>query len=378
MKVAHFLGTIRPEHDGVTRVMYQLMPHYSKSIDYHYVSPILPQKPLDNMHLVPSIPFPLSTDYRLSTITHEWISGVFKDKKPDCVHIHTPCTLGLAAKKYAVKNKIPYVITFHTHFPSYLKHYHVGILEPLIWKYLLKLQNQVFATITPSTAIKKELEEKGFKKLIFIPHGVNTQDFSPENLDPEWKKTIQAENKFVLLFVSRLVEEKNLKVLSQIPSLIKNKDKIKFVIVGDGPSRKKLETLMPDAFFAGYLTGEELYKTYASSDIFIFPSMTETFGNVTAEALASGLISICANKGAAGDLIKNNVNGFLVSGLNAAEFANKIDYLIEHPDDLRKIKANCRESVLKFTWQQIAQKYEALYYTMAQKLPSYDVSPSTL
>lgn len=378
MKVAHFLGTIKPEHDGVTRVMYQMMPHHSADIDYQYISPILPKSPAENMHSVSSISFPFSTDYKLAMVNKKGISKIFGPHKPDIVHIHTPCPLGWAAMSYAVSNKIPYVITFHTHFPSYLKHYGAGFLEPLIWKYLLRLQKNCSATIVPSTAILAELKAKGFKNLVFIPHGVNTNEYSPKHKDPQWKKKVGAENKTVLLFVSRLVEEKNLKTLSKIPKDLKNNDKVKFVIVGDGPARKKLEELMPDAHFTGYLFGQELLTAYASSDLFVFPSMTETFGNVTAEALASGLPCVCANKGAAGDLIKNGENGFLVSGLDSKEYAETIDLLVENPLMIKKMSDHCVRTIENLSWQGITKKYENLYKTMVQTLPTHDASHAKL
>lgn len=283
------------------------------------------------------------------------------------MHIHTPCPLGRAAVRYAETNNIPFTFTFHTHFPAYLKHYGVGFLEGLIWKYLHRLKRNAKGIIVPSRSVFEELHNRGFKNLNHIPHGVSTGEFSPQHKDINWKKSVGAEGKIAVLFVSRLVEEKNLRALREMPKFLKHVDKIKLIIVGDGPARKSLEKQLPQAHFAGYLTGKDLLTAYASSDIFIFPSMTETFGNVTAEALASGLPSICANKGGACELISEGQNGYLVDGAKPEQFAEKIDLLVENPELVKKMSAHALTTCENYKWQKTVDRYEKLYQEMTRK-----------
>lgn len=362
MLIAQFLGTMRPDHDGVTRVMYRMRDEFaSTSVRSIFISPILPEVAPADMRYVHSLPFPLSTDYRLAIANASTVKNILKNQKPDIIHIHTPCFLGRAAVRYALKNNIPLVVTYHTHFPTYLSYYKVNFLKPMIWGYLHKLYDFADAVIVPSKATKIELESKGFKNLVHIPHGVETSKFSPQYKNREWVRSIGAEGKTIVTFVGRLVWEKNLKAVVNAAKFVQLKNKIQFVIVGDGPARAQVEAQLPQAHFTGFLRDQELSKVYASSDVFFFPSVTETFGNVTVEAMASGLPAICANRGGACDIVQHEVNGFLTDGENHKGFAEYIDRLTEDVELRNKMAACAVQSSKSYQWSVTTQKYESLY-----------------
>ena len=368
MKIAHFLGTMRPEHDGVTRVVYRLRELFDRSFAEHlFISPIGSQTPQDDIRTVPSIPFPLSTQYRLAMVNQDSVQRVLGNDKPDIIHIHSPDPLGWAAMRYARHVGIPMVATYHTHFPSYAKYYHLEFAAPIGWQILRALYSSSQALIVPSQATLEELADHGFKNLIHIPHGVDTDSFSPANRSEAWRSSILGDdpNRVIVSFVSRLVWEKNPMVLVKAWKQLNNKGRAKLVIVGDGPARAKLEQLLPEAHFTGKLSGAPLFEAYASSDIFVFPSITETFGNVTVEAMASGLPAICAIAGGARDIVIPGKNGLLFDADKPTQLAQAIDELVTNPELRLQMSKAALESVKRFRWDTTVSAYERVYQDVA-------------
>ena len=368
MKIAHFLGTMRPEHDGVTRVVYRLRELFDRSFAEHlFISPIGSQIPQDDIRTVPSIPFPLSTQYRLAMVNQDSVQRVLGNDKPDIIHIHSPDPLGWAAMRYARHVGIPMVATYHTHFPSYAKYYHLEFAAPIGWQILRALYSSSQALIVPSQATLEELADHGFKNLIHIPHGVDSDSFSPANRSEAWRSSILGDdpNRVIVSFVSRLVWEKNPMVLVKAWKQLNNKGRAKLVIVGDGPARAKLEQLLPEAHFTGKLSGAPLFEAYASSDIFVFPSITETFGNVTVEAMASGLPAICAIAGGARDIVIPRKNGLLFDADKPIQLAQAIDELVTNPELRLQMSKAALESVKRFRWDTTVSAYERVYQDVA-------------
>ena len=368
MKIAHFLGTMRPEHDGVTRVVYRLRELFDRSFAEHlFISPIGSQTPQDDIRTVPSIPFPLSTQYRLAMVNQDSVQRVLGNDKPDIIHIHSPDPLGWAAMRYARHVGIPMVATYHTHFPSYAKYYHLEFAAPIGWQILRALYSSSQALIVPSQATLEELADHGFKNLIHIPHGVDTDSFSPANRSEAWRSSILGDdpNRVIVSFVSRLVWEKNPMVLVKAWKQLNNKGRAKLVIVGDGPARAKLGQLLPEAHFTGKLSGAPLFEAYASSDIFVFPSITETFGNVTVEAMASGLPAICAIAGGARDIVIPGKNGLLFDADKPIQLAQAIDELVTNPELRLQMSKAALESVKRFRWDTTVSAYERVYQDVA-------------
>jgi phosphatidylinositol alpha 1,6-mannosyltransferase len=363
MRILHCYGSLLPNHDGVTRVAYKLKELFSEEHDHYYISPQLPDFAPKEMLPVRSLPLYLSTNYRISLFPGARILNTIKSVQPDVIHIHSPCSLGFSATRIASSLGIPVVATYHTHFPTYLSYYKVNFLEPLIWGYLRTLYSACKTVIVPSTKTLSDLKNGGLKNLLHIPHGVDIKRFSPEFRSEEWRKKVGGEK--IICFAGRLVWEKNLRLLAEAAKQLETRKDLRFVVIGDGPARKELETLMPHAHFTGFITGTELSVAYASSDLFVFPSVTETFGNVIVEAMASGLPSIAAGQGGAVDMIEPNKNGALISGKDPRELATAIQDCIGN--DWKK---SAIETAKRFDWRETTKRYENLYISCLRATPA--------
>ncbi len=365
LRVAYFAGTMKYGHDGVTRVLYKIIDELKRrNISNIFFSSIVPdegEQPTEMIE-VPSIKFPLYKDYKLALPTLHLFEKRLNEFKPDILHINSPCTLGHAAVKYAKKHNLPVVATYHTHFASYAKYYKIRMLEPLSWNIIRNLYNKCDKVFVPSIPIMDELISHGLDTLEYLPHGVDTKLFNPEFKQPGWKEKIGIKNKTALLFAGRLVWEKDLAVLAESYKILNSKrNDIAFVIAGDGPIKNELLQLMPDAVFLGQLNSKELAAAYASSDIFVFPSTTETFGNVTLEAMASGMPAVCAREGGAYGIINEGINGLISEPHNAGDFSAKIYKLVEDTSLRERMSAHAFNFASEQSWETILHKLFSSY-----------------
>ena len=342
VRLALFNGTLQPGHDGVTRVLYKLLDHLNLvGTPCECFSTIIPEKNLQPvpMHRVPSVRFPLYTDYRLALPGWMAFEQQMRRFSPTLIHINSPCPLGCAAAHYGQRFGIPVVATYHTHFPSYARYYRLMALEPCGWNYLRGLYNSCARTFVPSRPILQELEAQGIHNLEWLPHGVDTEVFAPRFRSSEWRRTHGLDAKTVLFFAGRLVWEKDLRTLVEAWSVLRvQHPDVALVLAGDGPARAEVQAILPDAVFLGQLQGSALAIAFASADIFVFPSTTETFGNVILEAMASGVVPVCADTGGAVDLIRDGASGFLSRPKDARHFAECVSRLISDPS-LRSVMA---------------------------------------
>jgi glycosyltransferase involved in cell wall biosynthesis len=365
MRVAYFAGTMRPGHDGVTRVLYRLIEDLrEREIENMFISPIVPppgERPT-TMLQVPAVSFPLYPDYRCAIPGYRHFERQVLAFRPHLLHINSPCPLGSAAVRFGRRYGIPVVATYHTHFTSYAKYYRIRGLEPIGWNYLRNLYNGCDRVFVPSLPILSELAARGFRNLEFLPHGVDTQAFNPAYRTPAWKARLGIEGKTALLYVGRLVWEKDLRTLAQAyEHVMASHDDAVFILVGDGPVRNDLERLMPRAVFLGHQSGDALATAYASSDLFVFPSTTETFGNVTLEAMASGIPPICVREGGAYGVITEGVTGLVAKPRDAADLAARINLLIEEPGRRAELGDQALTFARRQTWERIFDRLFAGY-----------------
>jgi glycosyltransferase involved in cell wall biosynthesis len=336
IKIAYFAGSMKPGQDGVTRVLYKMIEYYNKNgIKNIFYSPIVPEESEQPtiMFQVPSFTIPVYKEYKFAVPGIKYFEESLRNFAPDILHINSPCPLGYAAVKYGQKNNIPVVATYHTHFPSYAKYYKVKALENMGWNYLRSLYNKCEAVYVPSLPIMKELSAQGLETIQFLPHGVDTEVFNPSFRSQEWKDSIGCKDKKIILYSGRLVWEKDLKVFADAYDIImESRSDAVFVLAGDGPIRSELKELMPNAIFLGYRSGKDLSTVYSSSDIFAFPSTTETFGNVTVEAMASGVPPVCVRAGGAYGIINDGVTGLIAEPHSAESFAAQILYLLNNQE----------------------------------------------
>jgi len=307
---------------------------------------------------VGSISMPGRKEYRIGLGLTTKIRDTMLTFKPDLIHIATPDFTGFQALMFAIERNIAVVSSYHTHFSSYLDYYSLGFLESALWMYLKFFYSNSVHTYVPSQSMIESLGKHGVTEGLKIwGRGIEPEVYNPGNRDLVWRRLngIQDDD-VVVLFVSRLVWEKEMVTLRSVFNELHAKSaKIKTIIVGEGPAGDELRATMPHTLFTGYQQGYELARVYASSDIFMFPSVTETFGNVTLEALSSGVPAVVSNAQGNRSLIESGYNGYLVTPKDVDEFTGKIVQLSMDKDLLQTMSKNAVEFASRFTWEHIFQ-----------------------
>ena len=277
------------------------------------------------------------------------------------VHVVTEGPLGWSAVAAARALQLPITSSFHTNFHSYSQHYGMGILKAPIDGYLRKLHNRTLATMVPTRAMQQSLEQRGYKNVTVLSRGVATDLFNPAKRSASLRATWGVgPDDLVVLHVGRLAKEKNVStVLAAFRAIQERVPSAKMVFVGDGPLRASLEAACPSAVFAGIQKGEDLAAHYASGDLFLFPSVTETFGNVVPEALASGLGVVAYTHAAAGELIHNGHSGVLVTLGEEVDFVSAAAQLAADPVQLQYLRQQARSSVAHMGWDSIYDTFVA-------------------
>lgn len=280
---------------------------------------------------------------------------LWSEKRPDIVHVVTEGPLGWSAVAAARKLHLPITSSFHTNFQSYSPHYGIGLLKSPIDSYLRKLHNKTRATLVPTKALIKELEHRGYENLALLSRGVDTELFHPRKRSTSLRSSWNAAPEdLVVLLVGRLAKEKNVGlVVSAFRAIQSRVTNAKLVFVGDGPMKKLLEESCPEAHFAGTRRGEDLAAHYASSDLFLFPSLTETFGNVVPEALASGLAVVAYDLAAAKELIDSGRNGVLVAVGDELAFVNSASELANQKQVFAEMRSVAAQSVSHLGWDSV-------------------------
>ena len=315
MKIAFFTETFLPKVDGIVTRLTKTIEFLTKNGDEVIV--FCPEGCPDSYKGativgVAAMPLPLYPELKLG-LPGPAVSDKLEEFKPDLVHVVNPAVLGLGGIWLAKTNNIPLIASYHTHLPKYLEHYGMGMLEPLLWELLKAAHNQALLNLCTSTAMVNELEDKGIQRTALWQRGVDTENFRPELRSEKMREKLFGKYQntdSLLIYVGRLSAEKQIErikpVLDNIPGAC-------LALVGDGPYRGQLEKIFENTKtnFIGYLSGEELASAYASGDIFLFPSSTETLGLVLLEAMAAGCPVIGANKGGIPDIINDGINGCL-------------------------------------------------------------------
>jgi glycosyltransferase involved in cell wall biosynthesis len=284
-------------------------------------------------------------------------------RRPDVVHIATEGPLGWSALQAALKLKIAVTSDFRTNFHAYSRHYGIGWLHKPIVAYLRKFHNRTACTMVPTLALQRDLERHGFHNLAVVARGVDTRQFDPALRSEELRRSWGLDTGMrAVICVGRLAPEKNLGTLVLAFEAMRRVDaRLKLVLVGDGPARKELAARCPDAIFAGLRSGADLATHYASADMFLFPSVTETFGNVTPEAMASGLPVLAYDYAAAAQLIESGRNGLLARFDEAPEFIRQALLLASDAEAARGMALQARQTACELEWDRIVGQIEAVF-----------------
>ena len=312
--------------------------------------------------LVHSLPLPGYRGLHIGFPAGSALRRCWSRQRPDAVYAATQGPLGWSAVRVAQQLGIPLFSGFHTNFDNYAKHYHVGWLRPVILRYLQTFHNRTAGTIVPSIDLRNRLRALGLEKVTVLGRGVDSRLFTPQKRSAELRRHWRAaDSDLVVLYVGRLAAEKNLGLAVNAYRAMQNaNDTVKFVLVGDGPLRSTLRKRHPGLIFSGVHTGEELARYYASADIFLFPSETETFGNVTLEAMASGLVVVAYDYAAAHLHVRNGETGVLARQGDTAAFVAAAVDLVHVPQRLAEIRRQARTHAASVDWQLVVERFAAL------------------
>ncbi len=334
---------------------------------------------------VPSVALPGRSEYRMALGLPRLIKKRLAEFDPSLIHLAAPDLLGCSALKWARKNSVPAVASFHTRFDTYPRYYHMAWAEKYVTAFMRRFYHRCEQVYVPSDCMAQILREQNMARDIRLwTRGVDSELFNPDRRDMAWRKAQGiSDNEIVVTFVGRLVLEKGLDIFADTIDLLKARGlAVRAMIVGEGPERDRFTKRLPDALFCGYLQGEDLARAYASSDVFLNASITETFGNVTLEAMASGVPAVCANASGSASLVTNGETGYLVEPGNVDAFTARIESLVEDAA-LRQGMGNASLLATKpFTWHSVLSKlleqYEqATTHFAARRRPNPEVKRDT-
>ncbi len=367
-RIALFTGAYNHIADGVSLTLNRLVEHLEQQgASVRVFAPTVDDPPIDHKGTlvpVPSVPLPGRSDYRFTVGLTPSVRSEVEAFNPTLYHIATPDLLGRHALSLAQETDTPVVSSYHTHFSSYLKYYHLGLFESALWEYLRRFYQQCDQVYVPSTAIGEVLQDHGINNgLRLWQRGVDTNRFTPQKQSADWRASHGIDDKEVVVtFVSRLVWEKGLDVYVDVIRRLERKGiPHRSLVVGDGPARAELENRLPNTTFTGFLEGDRLATAYASSDLFLFPSDTETFGNVTLEAMASGLPTICADAAGSRDLVDHNNTGVLCQPGDAEDFTDAAQRLILDTELRTRMSRASHARAQKFTWDAVLSRMNRYY-----------------
>lgn len=354
MRIAVFTDTYLPQVNGVTKTLSRMKEYMRRAdIESIFITPASPVGDPDILAL-PGLKFFLYPELSMALPRYFYIRQVMDDFRPQVIHLATELPVGLMGLKYALSRGCPLTASYHTNFPEYLDYYNLSVLEGLAWKYLSWFHSHMRINFCPSQATARLLSRQGFPNLSIMGRGIDDEGFSPGLRSPEWRKSWNIpEDCMLLLYVGRLAVEKELEVLVKACRYLAG-GPWRLMMVGDGPLRQELEQYRDERIiFAGYRSGEELRRIYASADIFVFPSSTETYGNVILEAMASGVPVVAPRAGGVQENLIEGYNGFYFDPHDAQGMAAAIKKLMDDPSLRRELGHNaCRHGQSR-TWKEV-------------------------
>ncbi|MGE5319507.1 MAG: glycosyltransferase family 4 protein [Hyphomicrobiaceae bacterium] len=367
LRIAVVTETYPPEVNGVAMTLGRLVN--GLQVRNHQVQLIRPRQHSDDQpqptatlseHLQRGIALPRYEGLKLGLPAKTALTRLWTRQRPDVVQIATEGPLGWSALAVANKLRLPVASDFHTNFHSYSSHYGFGLLRRAIVAYLRKFHNKAAVTLVPTEGIRRELLDHGYENIEIIGRGVDTKLFHPGRRDPDLRARWGVnENETAVLYVGRLAAEKNLTlVFDAFDAMRAAHPASRLVLVGDGPERSGWQAKRPDAVFCGTQTGEALAAHYASGDVFLFPSLTETWGNVTIEAMASGLAVVAYDCAAAEEVIRHGETGLKARPEDEAAFIAHAVSLISDSVQQRRLGSAAAARAAQLSWDAIIDSFE--------------------
>jgi phosphatidylinositol alpha 1,6-mannosyltransferase len=332
LRVALFSGNYNYIRDGANQALNSLVGYLlGQGVSVRVYSPTTPKpafEPTGTLVSLPSLPFPFGrNDYRFSL-------GLFGNTlrdliafDPDILHVSAPDIAGHRAISWARGRGKPVVASMHTRFETYLGYYRMDRFRPWFEAMLRRFYSRCDAVLAPSPGMAQQMQAEGRNNRFFVwARGIDGQRFNPHRRNMAWRRQWGiADDDVVIGFLGRIVLEKGLDAVIAVAKLLEARNTpYKLLIVGDGPARGWLSGQLPDAIFTGFLSGDELARAVASMDVFFNPSVTEAFGNVTLEAMASGLPVLAANATGSDQLVDHGVTGWLEKANDMGGFADRL------------------------------------------------------
>ncbi len=368
LRIALFTGNYVHIEDGVSRTLGRLVGYLiAQGHEVLVLGPTVEDPPVTQpgrFLAAPSVPIPGRAEYRFTTGFPADLRAEVEAFAPDIVHIATPDVLGHRALTWARKKGIPAVATYHTHFLAYADYYGLGVARPLLRFIARYFYNRCREVYVPTREMERSLRDQGVTATIKLwPRGIELDRFSPAHRSDAWR-TEQgfAPDEVVVSFVSRLVKEKGPDVFAEVVRRLQREELlVRALVVGDGPEREAMAQALPRASFTGHISGEALATAYASSDVFLFPSETETFGNVTLEAMASGLAPVCADAAGSRSLIDDGRTGLLCPPRDTDAFTAATRRLTLDADLRARLGHAGRDEAHEYSWPTVLARMVTYY-----------------
>lgn len=372
LRIALFSGNYNYVRDGANHALNNLMgAALNAGAAVRVYSPTTDKpafEPVGDLVSVPSWKLPMGrAEYRMAKGLSPAIQQDLARFAPNIVHVSAPDRLGHRALQWGRKNGLPVLASLHTRFETYARYYRLGFLEPLLVRMQTQFYNKVDQVMVPSPSMRALLLEWGVKSPVDIwSRGIDHDLFNPGRRDLAWRRDLGiGDDEVAVGFLGRLVLEKGLGIFSRVVETLRARGvAFKVLVIGDGPARDWFAQRVPDAVFAGFQAGDALGKAVAGMDMFFMPSVTETFGNVTTEAMACGVPVVAASATGSVDLVQHGVTGFLVPPTDVAAYADALQMLIENPELRRSAGAAGHEAAKIYVWDRanrtMLETYEAL------------------
>jgi glycosyltransferase involved in cell wall biosynthesis len=312
--------------------------------------------------LVRGMPLPRYPGLRFGLPAGRRLSALWKKQRPDAIYVATEGPLGWSALRTARKLGVPSIAGFHTRFDEYVQHFRAAFLTNTAFAWMRRFHNMADATIVPTEELANFLSGHGFHNVQVLRRAVDTQRFDPSRRDPELRASWGAgEDSLVVMYLGRIAPEKNLDLaVRSYRKLQKAHPDARFVWVGDGPAREGITAANPDFIFTGLKRGDELARHFASADLFVFPSLTETFGNVTLEAMASAVPTVAFDYGAARQHLRDGEHGAAVPFGDHEAFEEAVLRVVADAEARKAMGRRARDAVAGMTPDSVSHQLDSM------------------
>lgn len=371
MRIAYFTETFLPSTDGVVTRLRHTLQELSRFGDEVLVfAPAGGPERYAGARVVGvrGIPFPMYPQVKLCP-PHPGLGRALSEFEPDVVHVVNPVILGPGGVYYARRLGIPLVASYHTNIATYASLYRLGFLANFARRAIRGLHNQANLNLCTSEATARYLRNEGVRRVRLWPQGVDSRLFSPEKRSMHWRERLSDGHprEKLLLFVGRLAPEKG---ISSLRHVLRKLPGVRLAVVGDGPDRRRLEqefSGMP-AVFTGFLHGEDLARAYASADLFLFPSTTETLGMAMLEAMASGLPVVAARSGASEEVVEEAVSGLLYTPGDVSGMVDAVWDALSGEERMKRLREGARRAALGRSWEEATRTLRGYYKALGGRL----------